>query len=467
MARKKIIERWVGDKRYWLTRRPGRKVWYITWNNEQKGRTDRVTTNTEQLDKAEIKLDEHIYSLKNPHDTEIEEMPIAIVIDKYLDHVAPIDGEAKIRSSYQARHEATFWANFFTTETIDTLTLTRQEEFHKWLFDKGYSKGYVSRILSTGRAAFNRAWKTGMLKSTPFIADVVSMADRRKAKPKGKPLKFEEVCALFDNAKTPHAWAFLIGSIATMSRPEAVMELETSMPDWDYHLLDTNPEGREQTKKFRPIVPISKTLEPWLRRNQTHLVMYHGKPVKSVKTLWRNLREAAELDKSVNPYSLRHTMGRYLRSQGEPDKPRKPRPEHLIVDSEQITLMLGHKPRTATEVDLVYSPYSPDYCATAVEAIDYYLDRVAQAIGRQLIPENAPLILPPHMTKKNKEGSTQCHISATNNGKVVSMKSKKAENPLVSQEVSVVGGTGIEPVTPTMSTANSKAKSVTNHRHKQ
>jgi len=50
---------------------------------------------------------------------------------------------------------------------------------------------------------------------------------------------------------------------------------------------------------------------PWL-------IMYKKKRAKEVKAAWRRVRAAAGLDGAVQPYSLRHTVARYLRASGVP-----------------------------------------------------------------------------------------------------------------------------------------------------
>ena len=59
---------------------------------------------------------------------------------------------------------------------------------------------------------------------------------------------------------------------------------------------------------------ITETLAPFIKAADGYVVQYHGEPVDEIKTAWRKLRKAAGLDNQVNPYSLRHTLGRHLRS---------------------------------------------------------------------------------------------------------------------------------------------------------
>jgi integrase len=48
------------------------------------------------------------------------------------------------------------------------------------------------------------------------------------------------------------------------------------------------------------------------------LVTFQGRPVKKINKAWRGMRRAAGLDEDVNPYSIRHTMARWVRQNGVP-----------------------------------------------------------------------------------------------------------------------------------------------------
>ena len=148
-----------------------------------------------------------------------------------------------------------------------------------------------------------------------------------------------------------------------MSRPGAILDLTHDRIDDEDRRITLNAADRRQTKKFRPIVPITNSPLPWLRsaprsyeqrkRGEvvatwpiTHLISYCGRPIRSLKTAWGRLRDAAEPDNDVTPYSIRHTMGRELRRRRVP--------------SEEISIMLGHLPVGVQRVDLTYSPFDPD-----------------------------------------------------------------------------------------------------------
>jgi integrase len=63
--------------------------------------------------------------------------------------------------------------------------------------------------------------------------------------------------------------AFMLWTIATAARPEAVLALHSRQIDFQNGLIHLNPPEREQvTKKYRPVVrlPDYSATAPWLSR---------------------------------------------------------------------------------------------------------------------------------------------------------------------------------------------------------
>ena len=71
-----------------------------------------------------------------------------------------------------ARISLDLWLGFFGTATLEDATKPEKiDEFIAHLRTKGHSNSYISRVLSVGRAAINRAYKQGQIKQAPFIKD--------------------------------------------------------------------------------------------------------------------------------------------------------------------------------------------------------------------------------------------------------------------------------------------------------
>ena len=88
---------------------------------------------------------------------------------------------------------------------------------------------------------------------------------------------------------------------------------------------------------------------------------FEGVPVKSVRKAWRQLRKDAGLGELVNPYSLRHSMARWLRSQS--------------VQDWEVSAQLGHEKRGMSTTE-IYAPFDPTYLSQSVAAIDKLLTQL-------------------------------------------------------------------------------------------
>ena len=78
-------------------------------------------------------------------------------------------------------------------------------------------------------------------------------------------MKIAELAALLTEAPD-HLRLMLMILIGTACRPEAALELTGAQLDFDDRLIDLNPRGRAQTKKFRPVVKMPDALAAVLRQ---------------------------------------------------------------------------------------------------------------------------------------------------------------------------------------------------------
>jgi len=211
----------------------------------------------------------------------------------------------------------------------------------------------MQRIMGVGKASLNRAFKRGFIEQVPYLPSIKVNYGNSK----GRPLSQKEVALLLTHAPD-HMRLFIMIMLGTSCRPAAACDLTGAQLDFENRLIDLNPSGRIQTKKVRPIVKMPETLATVLEGAPTsNLITYKGKPVKCVRTAWRNLRAKCGLDDEVQPYSLRHTMARHLRKSG--------------VSAWETAAQLGHKPREYRTTE-IYAPFAPDYLTAASAAIDAY-----------------------------------------------------------------------------------------------
>ena len=196
----------------------------------------------------------------------------------------------------------------------------------------------------------------------------------------------------------------------TLARPEAILELKVFQIDFENRLIQLNPPGRRQTKKYRPVVPATATLLPWLRTVKNgNIVSYFGREVSSIKTAYRAAAARADLDPDVTPYTIRHTMATELRRRG--------------VTPWEVAGMLGHQTGGYRTTE-IYAKYDPDYMSKAVDAIDTYFADLQPLLMRPLVLGATPL-------------RASCVLDL---------------GPRIPQVLEkMVGAAGIEPATPTMS----------------
>ena len=369
----------IGD--WWLSKRPGSDHWQRTGFDPVTRQTRRFSLGDEDFrdfQKAVLKLAEWVTDHQRLVRAPIDDVPLQTILKRYWDRHA-----SKIRSAKPRAIELRYWSEHFDAAMVGDVTPEQIDALVTKLREAGKSTGYISRVLDAGRAALNHAHKRGELASVPFVKDIETAADRRNKQPMGAPMTVEQMTALLDAAAArPHMLRFVMIAACTLARPEAVLELTRFQVDREHDRIDLNPRGRQQTKKYRPIVPIARTLrpslepepvKPWPKRRKRpepkvvtdRLVTYAGRPVKSIKTAWRDLLGKAGLPAGITPYSIRHTMARELRKRRVP--------------TESISLMLGHLPRGSAATTSIYAPYDPDYCRDAIEAIDAYFDAISAA----------------------------------------------------------------------------------------
>jgi len=270
-----------------------------------------------------------------------------------------------LSSHDSVKHNLKFWLDFHGEATLEEAGDLRQQEiFRAWLqTEKGLGLNSIRKVITIGKAACNWSYKRGEIQQVPFF----EMVKVPKSEPLGRHMEISEIAALFKAAETKHIKMFILMLIATAARPKAVLDLQFDQIDFKRDIIDLNPKGRNQTTKTRPVVKLPKSLKSLLKIEQnmnynSHLIHYKGEPIKSTKTSWHKLREAAELDGKVVPYSIRRTMARFMREQGVP--------------AWEVAEQLGHK-STGYRITELYTAHSPDYLEKAVEAIDSFFGLLA------------------------------------------------------------------------------------------
>jgi len=228
---------------YWLSKRSdGRsKAWHRTWFHTESRQTCRASLGTTDFSEAKLKLAEWVLNNSVMIDEKPEDTPLAVVLMRYYK-----EHGSKIRSHETILLSLNRWNKFFGPITVAELTPAFVEKFILQLEADGRKPGGVSRVLSDGRAALNRAKRLGELTNVPFVRDVP------RGEPIEKALSIDQMALMFDLMKEKHLRMFCLMMANTMARPEAILELRREQLDFEHRLIRLNPEGRKQTKNIAP-----------------------------------------------------------------------------------------------------------------------------------------------------------------------------------------------------------------------
>lgn len=363
----------IGD--YWLSKKPGRDAatdpWCRTWYDARSRQTCRVSLGESDFSAASTQLAEWVVLNSERRNADPRDVLIDEVLLRYWDKHAK-----HLPSADTAFLDLAAWTEHWSGRTVAEITPAEQERFRAWLPTRDGARdlgpGGIDRILSTGRAALNRAVKLQELASAPFIFMMQTALDRRARPPMGRPGTLDEIAAFLDAVRSRHLFMFTLVTCCTLFRDAATLELTEPQVDLEHWLVDGNPPGRVQTIKHRPILPVIPTLRPWLRGTAAgdgrHYVTYRNRPIESIDHSWALTVEAAGIAPGFTPYSIRHGLAREMRKRRVP--------------SEQLSLWMGHLPRGEAATTAVYAPYEPDYLAEAAEALEDALGAIRARLKR-------------------------------------------------------------------------------------
>ena len=339
---------------WWISTKSGRPGYFRC---RVKGRqVVRISLGTRDLDEAKERLTSWFLAQQQgpPPGRPISLAEVLLAYDEA--HGKGLASAADV--SISSRLWAVHFGDIAATEACD---LDRIEAFKSWLAKRDYTPGYVNRILSVGRAALMRAYERRLISVRPVVKGIVGY----RGPPKGRPLVLGELKRLYAAMHEPHAKRFFVLGIGTGARPDAIRALDWAQVHLASGTICLNAVGRVQTKKRRAEVPVCNILAELLRAWgeedgwEGPLVRFRGKQIASVKTSWRNSRARAGVD--CNPYSLRHTVGKWLRSQGVPPW--------------EVAALLGHK-MPGYSITEMYAGADPSHMMATKAALDKLLRAV-------------------------------------------------------------------------------------------
>ena len=386
---------------YAIVARKGTANLYLEWR--ERGQKVSRATGCSSLDDAKRRARELILQIADIRDAEPADMTIMTALDRYW-----LQRGQSLPSRDMAKRAIALWREYWgEAKTIADLTVGAQEDFVAWLRGKDLADGYVRRVVGVGQTALNRAWKRGEVRQVPFI----QLPQGGEAFP--HRASRAQLVKLLNATMPEHVWTYILIRLCTGCRGDAARDLQPFQVEWGDKLVRLNPAGRRQTKKYRPVVPLTRALAAHLKTitGKAHYVNWHGQPVKSIKTTWRKIRKEAGLPAWFAPKVLRHTVASELRKRGVPGW--------------EVSGLIGHKKGEAAATTGGYAKFDPAYMGKARKALDAWIADLAKDVPR------LRGVSPGSVKARNRNGAKP--------------ESRAAAGLLL------VGGTRIELVTPTMS----------------
>jgi len=233
------------------------------------------------------------------------------------------------------------------------------DEVSPQLIDEEMCQGYAAR---RARSAATVRYELGMLavalrwaKEKKMIADAPTIWRPAPPERRERHLTRAQFRTFLAKVRAPHAQLYMVLAIATCARPKAILELTWNRVDFDRGLIHLNPEGRAQTAKHRPVVPIADyALKPlraaYEARQSDHVIERGGKAIANIKKAFAAASERSTVQ--ATPYTLRHTGAVWRAEDG--------------VSMSEIAQLMGHDDSRTTEKH--YARFSPTYLRKAANA---------------------------------------------------------------------------------------------------
>lgn len=402
---------------FWLDREKGRPNWLICWYDEARGRVKRQSTGTSDLQSAKQALTEHHLKTLNPVKTKQDITLRQIIMKYWFEHGQNIHNATGCKIALGYFDNFITWSErsglFPQDPTLENWTPGIETSFVQYLKDNPSfterkvknSKGEVVEVIKTPRtrspdtinrylddvrAAFNYAVEKRLLKWAPKFKRIPLDRDEHDAR---KPrLSMDQMADLFvyafQSSDRYHLQAYLIAAVNTLARPEAILDIcadpSRQQIDLEARLLFLNPKGRQQTKKYRPVVPVNDYLMTWLSQAQAnwqrnidqedftssgYLVEYKGKSLSSIRQTWNKAKKSLgwPMVRDWDAKMIRHTVATWIRSRGG-------------TDWLELKAQLGHHKFDISEI---YAIYEPDYLGQIQTGINEYLEQLEVKIKQR------------------------------------------------------------------------------------
>ncbi|KQX18367.1 MULTISPECIES: hypothetical protein [unclassified Sphingomonas] len=386
-----------------LYARPGRNH-EIVWYDATAGRERSASAGTVDLGQAKLELD-RLYLKDNgqrfcetcgrPFDGDTSPMLVAAIGD-YL-----LLSEAKV--GYRATRNRLAHAVDYAIATNPTVTCAQIDQrwidgFRKWLADKPVVQGSTTRPRSLGSiegcvlqlaaainatpgqdAQFSNEQPKNVAASPTYRADVATIAAmfRFCLDPVGKHIRSPKEREVYIGYRA-NLLAYLRAAVATWARPEEIFDLGKGQWVSAAGVLDLNPPGRRQTRKYRGRIPVAKQFAPFLDAMGDRYMA-----VDSIRATWEAMRAELGLpgDREAGPKLIRRSISTIVRRRIGEERWR------------QGEMMLGHVKSSISDIYAIPDPANLGLALAATESIIDEIEKLTPGAFYRTFTAQAPALL--------------------------------------------------------------------------
>lgn len=366
--------------RFFLKQRGKLGTFYICHYEPARRQTVCISARTADREEARRALLEHALRAERP--ARATDAQLAAVLQTYFVNYAR--ALPSVHAHLAAQRDALeIWGD----ADVSALDRRKQLELVEQLRARGLSDWTIQSRLNRLWAAMNWYRRDN---AELVVPEQITAADWKPVL-RDRELTFsvEELAALFNAAAAPraegqhsreHWWRFLVLAVGTASREAALRELTWSQVDLRLGRIRLNPEGRRQTKKRRPTVPIAPTvaaeLASW-EHTGDQVITYYGRGL-ATREFFDLLAEEAGV--TGGPNVIRHTVRTWLAEYGVPDS--------------EADVFMGHKSEgSATSKRYIHR--RPEFLRGVVDGVEALFDELAGHVarafkGREVIDQPGP-----------------------------------------------------------------------------
>lgn len=356
-----------------------RGIYEIHWT--ENGRSQRRSTRTSDIGFAQKVLGAFL-TLEDREQRRASEGPL-LVMDAFGDPDAPTGEDywhehvlVKVADRETAKRRILRLREFFGAIAVADLMPGDVDDYVEARRSGAIGRPSVDHTISTELSFLNAAITHAVKKRRLRKGDAPFIELPGTSPPRDRWLMMPELERLLDAArwpsgpragskeKLPRIYRFIALAYGTAGRKFSVQTLQRYQVNRGAGLIDLNKRGRKQTKKRRPVVPISDWLRPIVDcifeqipdDPEAYLLDHPGCIYTSfdravVRAGLGHFDEAGKCISDVTPHVLRHTRATHMAQAG--------------ADLWDIAGILGD---TLATVEKTYAHHHPDYLRKAANA---------------------------------------------------------------------------------------------------